>query len=155
TLNAPGFWLLMSMSRPALPLLMAWMASRSDTEPSLAALSSAVVVTLMVAGASRTSSCSSPGGKACRRGTRRAFEENSRDSQWFMVPPEREAKGVGEDGFAGKVRHTNYHAPRWNAITNPAKWRFWEGQATTLVTFVDKGGPASPEATHTRREGRQ
>src|SRR5262249_30939630 len=50
TPKVPGFWLEMSVSAPALPLLIAWMASRSATDPSLATLSSATVFTVIVAG---------------------------------------------------------------------------------------------------------
>src|SRR5262249_14386211 len=65
TPNVPGFWLLISVSAPAVPLLIAWIASRRDTLPSLGVLSSAVVVTVIMAGAWRSSSFSR------RKGVRR------------------------------------------------------------------------------------
>src|SRR5262249_39075582 len=101
TPNTPGFWLLMSVSAPAVPLLIAWIASRSDTLPSLGVLSSDVVVTLMTAGARRASSCSRCKGR--RRG-RRAFPGGgggpSRENQEGMGTPRPEATKAVADGMA-------------------------------------------------------
>src|SRR5262249_51272341 len=79
TPNTPGFWLVMSVSAPAEPVLVAWIASRRDTERSLGTLSSAVVVTLMTAGASRCSRYSSRGLKGTGRGDRSRLEEAAMD----------------------------------------------------------------------------
>src|SRR5712691_5969202 len=62
-----------------LPVLMAMMASRSDTVPSAGSISSIVVVTVIIAGANRGSNISKRSGsrRGCR-GTRRERDGRSR-----------------------------------------------------------------------------
>src|SRR6516165_9757150 len=93
TPNTPGLWLLMSVSAPAVPLLIAWIASRSDTLPSLGVLSSAAVVTVTTAGARRSSSHSSRGGRRCgRRAGPRTEGARKRANQLRMGHPGEEER---------------------------------------------------------------
>src|SRR5204862_3652321 len=81
TPKTPGSWRTMSGSSAALAVLMAVIASRSDTVPSPGVRSSAVVVTVMTAGAWRHSSCSNSGLNRYKRGFM------MQDSDYDAIPP--------------------------------------------------------------------